>query len=115
MRFASSADLARQGYDCSPATPIRVLLASQEANAAAFLGDVHRARAALLRAERASEAVQPDSGVSAWSCPITGYTCQIDQRLRQRRFLRDGTATAIRSQIREFHAAALGEPGPGSG
>jgi len=46
---------------------------------------------------------------------ITGYTRQIDQRLRQRRFLRDGTATAIRSQIREFHAAALGEPGPGSG
>jgi hypothetical protein len=196
MRFASSADLAREGYDCSPATPIRILLASQEANAAALLGDLRRARAALLRAERAGEAVRPDSGVSAWSFPpprqalfalsvairaqdaasalaqastadaawasgaarvtgtwaqvrfgaaiarimtadldgalaeitpvmtlapefrmatITGYTRQIDQRLRQRRFLRDGMAMAIRSQIQDFHAAALGEPRPGSG
>jgi hypothetical protein len=195
MRFTRSADLARQGYDCSPATPIRILLASQEANAAALLGDLHRARAALLRAERAGDTVRPDSGVSAWSCPpprqalfalsvairaqdaasalaqariadaawasgaarvtgtwaqvrlgaaiarimtsdldgalaeitpvmllapefrmatITGYTRQIDQRLRQRRFLRDGTAIAIRSQIQDFHAAALGEPRPGS-
>jgi hypothetical protein len=196
MRFAVSADLAHQGYDCSPATPIRILLASQEANAAALLGDLHRARAALQRAERASETIRPDSGVSAWSCPpprqalfalsvairaqdaasaltrakaadaawasgaarvtgtwaqvrlgaaiarimtadldgalaeitpvmtlapefrmatITGYTRQIDQRLRQRRFLRDGTAMAIRSRIRDFHAAALGEPVPDSG
>jgi hypothetical protein len=195
MRFASSAELARQGYDCSPATPIRILLASQEANAAALLGDLRRARAALLRAEHVGEVIRPDSGVSAWSCPpphqalfalsvairaqdadgalaqattadaawasgaarvtgtwaqvrlgaaiarimmadldgalaeitpvmtlapefrmatITGYTRQIDQRLRQRRFLRDGTAIAIRSQIRDFHAAAAGQPVPGS-
>lgn len=196
MQFANSAELARQGYDCSPATPIRILLASQEANAAALLGDLHRARAALLRAECAGEAVRLDSGVSAWSCPpprqalfalsvairaqdadsalaqartadaawasgaarvtgtwaqvrlgaaiarimtadldgalaeitpvmslapefrmatITGYTRQIDRRLCQRRFLRDSTAMAIRSQIRDFHAAALGEPRPDSG
>jgi hypothetical protein len=70
LRFAESADLARQGYECSPATPIRVLLASQEANAAALLGDVRRAREALHRAEAAAGGpISPDSGVSAWSCP----------------------------------------------
>lgn len=42
LRFASSAELARRGYDCSPATPIRVLLASYEANAAALMGDIAR-------------------------------------------------------------------------
>jgi hypothetical protein len=68
MQFARAADLARQGYDRSPATPIRVLLASQEGNAAALLGDAGRARAALARAEAAAAAVSPDSGVSAWSC-----------------------------------------------
>jgi hypothetical protein len=70
LRFAESAELARQGYECSPATPIRVLLASQEANAAALLGDVRRAREALHRAEAAADGpISPDSGVSAWSCP----------------------------------------------
>jgi hypothetical protein len=68
MRYAASAELARQGYDCSPATPIRILLASQEANAAALLADERRARAALARAEAATEVISPDSGVSAWSC-----------------------------------------------
>ncbi|GII33005.1 hypothetical protein [Planotetraspora mira] len=33
-RFQVSADTARKGYECSPATPLRILLASQEANAA---------------------------------------------------------------------------------
>jgi len=70
QKFAESADLARQGYECSPATPIRILLASQEANAAALLGDVRRAREALRRAEAAADGpIGPDSGVSAWSCP----------------------------------------------
>jgi len=70
LRFAESADLARQGYECSPATPIRILLASQEANAAALLGDARRAREALRRAETAADGpISLDSGVSAWSCP----------------------------------------------
>jgi hypothetical protein len=70
MRFASSAELARRGYDCSPATPIRILLACQEANAAALLGDLRRARDALGRAEATARGpLAPDSGVSAWSCP----------------------------------------------
>lgn len=70
LHFAESADLARRGYECSPPTPIRILLASQEANAAAFLGDTRRAREALNRAEDAAcGSILPDSGTSAWSCP----------------------------------------------
>lgn len=84
MRFNRSADLARRGYDCSPPTPIRVLLASQEAHAAALCGDMPRARESLQRAERSSECGTIDSGVSAWSCP----------RLRQAMF---ALAVAIRA------------------
>ena len=70
LRFADSAELARQGFECSPAAPIRILLACQEANAAALLGDVRRAREALNRAREASDGqVMADSGLSAWSCP----------------------------------------------
>ncbi|MEU5884412.1 hypothetical protein [Spirillospora sp. NPDC047279] len=66
-RFIESANVARHGYECSPATPIRIQLASQEANAAALLGDSTRAREALRRAESAAETVSQDSGRSAWS------------------------------------------------
>jgi tetratricopeptide (TPR) repeat protein len=186
--FAESADLARQGFDCSPPTTIRVLLASQEANAAALLGDMRRAREALKRAEDAAAGpITPDSGISAWSCPpprqalfalavairsgdpdaalraaemadsawaagtplvpatwaqvrlasgiayvmkgdldgalkelrpalnlgpefrmatVTGYTTQMDQRLRQRRFQNNPIATEIRQRIYEFNSAA---------
>lgn len=69
-RLAASADLARRGYECSPPTQLRVLLASQEANAAGLLGDKERAREALRRAEEAAEArLSQDSGISPWSCP----------------------------------------------
>lgn len=68
-RYAVSADAARRGYECSPATPLRVLLASQEANAASLLGDFTRAREALQRAEETAESVADDSGVTPWSCP----------------------------------------------
>lgn len=68
-RFIESADMARRGYDRSPATPIRVQLACQEANAAALLGDTKRARGAMARAEAAAGTVEPDSGTSAWSFP----------------------------------------------
>jgi transcriptional regulator with XRE-family HTH domain len=70
-RLSESMDMARRGFACSPNAPIRVQLASQEANAAALLGDEVRAREALARAEQAAESVTPDSGVSAWSFPIT--------------------------------------------
>lgn len=66
-RLIESAEAARQGYECSPLTPIRIQLASQEANAAALLGDFGRAREALRRSEAAAEVVTPDSGTSAWS------------------------------------------------
>jgi hypothetical protein len=69
-RFIESADMARRGYDCSPATPLRIQLASQEANAAALLGDAKRARDAMRRAEAAIESIEPDSGISAWSFPV---------------------------------------------
>jgi hypothetical protein len=70
-RLTESMDMARRGFACSTNTPVRVQLASQEANAAALLGDAARAREALARAERAAESVTPDSGLSAWSFPIT--------------------------------------------
>lgn len=70
LRFADSAELARRGLECSPAVPIRILLACQEANAAALLGDVRGARDALNRAGEACDGqVAADSGLSAWSCP----------------------------------------------
>ena len=70
LRFAESADLARQGFEHSPPMHIRILLACQEANAAALLGDLRRARGAMSRAGDAADGpLAPDSGVSAWSCP----------------------------------------------
>jgi hypothetical protein len=38
---------------------------------------------------------------------ITGYTAQIDQRLRQRRFQANAIAIDIREQIHGFNTAAL--------
>jgi hypothetical protein len=70
-RFTESMDMACRGFACSPNTPIRVQLASQEANAAALLGHTGRAQEALARAERAAELVALDSGLSAWSFPLT--------------------------------------------
>jgi hypothetical protein len=69
-RYAASADLARRGFDSSPPTQLRILLASQEANASALLGDHDRTRRALRRAEEAASApLTRDSGLSPWSCP----------------------------------------------
>jgi len=68
-RFTESADMARIGFESSPSLPVRVQLASQEANAAALMGDTRRAREALARANAAVESVASDSGVSAWSFP----------------------------------------------
>jgi hypothetical protein len=38
---------------------------------------------------------------------IIGYTTQMDQRLRQRRFQYNPIATEIRQRIYEFNSAAL--------
>ena len=68
--FARSADLARRGFELSPDAPVRVLLASQEASAAALLGNAARARRALQDARDAASSPQAaDAGLSTWSCP----------------------------------------------
>jgi hypothetical protein len=65
-----SADLARRGFACSSRSPVAVLLASQEASAAALLGDGDRARRALRDAQDAASALPgTDPGLSTWSCP----------------------------------------------
>jgi hypothetical protein len=59
LNFADSATLARLGFECSPPTSIRIALASQEANAAALLGDMRRARESL------TEPKMPGLGISS--------------------------------------------------
>ena len=85
--FARSADLARQGFECSsPHAPVRVLLANQEASASALLGDTLRARRALRDArDAASSLPTTDSGLSTWSCPAPRqalYALSVAIRLR---------------------------------
>jgi hypothetical protein len=85
--FARSADLARQGFECSPpGAPVRVLLANQEASASALLGDALRARRALGEAQDAASRLPTgDSGLSTWSCPASRqalYALSVAIRLR---------------------------------
>jgi len=84
--FTRSADLARRGFECSPrASPVRVLLASQEASAAALLGDADRAQKALREAQDSGSEVTADSGLSTWSCPRPRqalYALSVALRLR---------------------------------
>jgi transcriptional regulator with XRE-family HTH domain len=68
-RLLESAEMARAGYERSPAAPIRQQLASYEANAAALLGDASRARTALLRVEDDAASCGTDAGGSVWSFP----------------------------------------------
>jgi transcriptional regulator with XRE-family HTH domain len=68
-RFAESAEMARLGLAMAPRLPVRVQLASQEANAAALMGHRDRAVEALDRARSLVEGTSADSGGSAWSFP----------------------------------------------
>lgn len=68
-RLAESATMARLGFDTCNDSPIRVQLASQEANAAALMGDTQRAVEALTRAGTTAERTDSSSGTSAWSFP----------------------------------------------
>jgi transcriptional regulator with XRE-family HTH domain len=68
-RFAESAEMARHGLATAAPLPVRVQLASQEANAAALMGHRDRAIEALDRARALADATSEDSGVSAWSFP----------------------------------------------
>lgn len=65
-RDAEAADLAAEGFKRDAPPPLRVLLAYQEANAAAAAGQARRAHAAITRAEAVDDGHAPDS---AWSCP----------------------------------------------
>jgi transcriptional regulator with XRE-family HTH domain len=105
-RLDESADIARLGYECSPMAPIRIQLASQEANAAALLGDASRAREALSRADVAAELVLADSGLSAWSFP-TGR--QAIFALSVAMYTGDAGA-ALRAAARADDGWASGEP-----
>lgn len=85
--FARSADLSRQGFECSsPRAPVRVLLASQEASASALLGDTTRARRALRDAQQAAcGPLVTNSALSTWSCPVPRqalYALSVAIRLR---------------------------------
>ena len=72
-RYAEAADLASRGFAASFHTPIRVLLACQEANAAALAGDARRARQALIQAEAARANLTTEDLDSMWSCPPARY------------------------------------------
>jgi transcriptional regulator with XRE-family HTH domain len=72
-RYTEAADLASHGFACSPPTSLRVLLACQEANAAAVAGDARRARHALAQAEAARVNPMEEGLDSVWSCPPARY------------------------------------------
>jgi transcriptional regulator with XRE-family HTH domain len=72
-RYTEAADLASRGFACSPPTSLRVLLACQEANAAAVAGDLRRAKQALAQAEAARVNPIEEGLDSAWSCPPARY------------------------------------------
>lgn len=84
--FLRSADLAHRGLECSAkSSPVRVLLACQEASASALLGDASRARKALRDAQDAGSGVTANSGLSTWSCPRPRqalYALSVALRLR---------------------------------
>jgi hypothetical protein len=68
--YARAADLARQGFEHGPVSPMSVQLAYYEANSAALLGDRSRAKMALGRAEQIANALPTaDTGLSPWSFP----------------------------------------------
>ncbi|MFG2002128.1 hypothetical protein ACGFNU_23550 [Spirillospora sp. NPDC048911] len=70
-RLIESADFAHQGYERSPEDSIKVQLAWYEANGAALLGDIERAKMAANKAEAAAETLlttEPD--ITVWSFPV---------------------------------------------
>lgn len=68
-RLIESAEMARAGFEGASDSPIKVQLASQEANAAALLGDRFRAEEALARSRAVAEQFDISTGRSAWSFP----------------------------------------------
>jgi hypothetical protein len=109
--FSLSADLARAGFESSgPAHPVRVLLANQEASAAALLGDAALAQEALMRAEQAAGTTPSAPAATAWSCPrprprMALYALSVALRLRD-------PDTALRSAAVADELWEKGEPRP---
>jgi transcriptional regulator with XRE-family HTH domain len=68
--FAEAASLARMGVELSPPGPQKVLLAVSEATALKSLGDLDRARHALVTADNARDEITFSAqDATAWSCP----------------------------------------------
>lgn len=68
--FRRSADLAGKGLEHSSRAPVGVLLACQEASAAALLGDAARARQALRCAQDVASRLPGEvPWLSTWACP----------------------------------------------
>lgn len=68
--YAAAADLAAQGFEEGPISPMGVQLAYYEANSAALLGDQHRAQQALQRADQFADALRDLGAVgSPWAFP----------------------------------------------
>lgn len=107
--FSQSADLARAGFESSdPVHPVRVLLANQEASAAALLGDASAARQALKRAEEAADTSPATVEAAAWSCPrprMALYALSVALRLRD-------PDAALRSAAVADELWEKGEPRP---
>ena len=74
-KYQAAAELASRGFETGPVTPMSVQLASYEANSAALLGDVRRARQALDRAEMIAEMLPEDADPgSPWGFPAQRRT-----------------------------------------
>ncbi|MFF0309265.1 hypothetical protein ACFYSC_17700 [Streptosporangium sp. NPDC004379] len=74
-RYIEAADLARRGYDATPAGPMKQQLAWYEANSAALFGDAGRAREAAHRADMPNVSGRTaDSTRSVWSFPAPRRT-----------------------------------------
>ncbi|TDD80868.1 XRE family transcriptional regulator [Actinomadura darangshiensis] len=69
-RYADAADLARRGFEVSPATAQgRVLLAVSEATALQARGDIPKAMEAMKRAQQARDTASAnDERADAWGC-----------------------------------------------
>ena len=68
--YAAAADLAEQGFEEGPISPMGVQLAYYEANSAALLGDQHRAQQALQRADQFADALRDPGAIgSPWAFP----------------------------------------------
>ncbi|WP_433179463.1 hypothetical protein [Actinoallomurus sp. CA-150999] len=69
-RFAEAASLAGRGVALSPSGPQKVLLAVSEATALKSLGDLEKARHALVTADKVRDEVALSrQEADAWSCP----------------------------------------------